>query len=133
MPASDIGSSVSYTEYSEQKRDYTKMEEFLQAVGVWWCFTHTFGAMIGIPFLCLLGIILMPKLTIAILAPYSIWYLYDRESSLVGKPSELIKYYCRYAWHWKMFREYASAKLVKTSDLDPSRNYLSCFHPHGIS
>ena len=30
------------------------------------------------------------------------------------------------------FTRLLSLQLVKTADLDPSRNYLAGFHPHGI-
>ena len=35
------------------------------------------------------------------------------------------------AW-WRYYCEYFPLKLVKTVDLDPSRNYLFCSFPHGI-
>ncbi|KNC97070.1 uncharacterized protein SPPG_07466 [Spizellomyces punctatus DAOM BR117] len=33
---------------------------------------------------------------------------------------------------WKYFRDYFSAELIKTADLDPRGNYLFGYHPHGI-
>lgn len=33
---------------------------------------------------------------------------------------------------WEHLRDYFPAQLIKTSDLDPERNYLFCYHPHGI-
>jgi len=33
---------------------------------------------------------------------------------------------------WKRVGSYFPARLVKTVDLDPTRNYLMCIHPHGI-
>jgi len=33
---------------------------------------------------------------------------------------------------WKMFAKYFPLDLIKTVDLDPSRNYLFCAHPHGL-
>jgi 2-acylglycerol O-acyltransferase 2 len=33
---------------------------------------------------------------------------------------------------WTWFRDYFPVSLIKTSDLDPTRNYLFCAHPHGI-
>ncbi len=29
-------------------------------------------------------------------------------------------------------RDYFSASLIKTNDLDPNRNYLVCIHSHGV-
>ena len=33
---------------------------------------------------------------------------------------------------WKYFANYFPVKLVKTVDLEPSRNYLLCSFPHGV-
>jgi 2-acylglycerol O-acyltransferase 2 len=33
---------------------------------------------------------------------------------------------------WKYMRDYFPMKLVKTVDLDPSKNYIFGYHPHGI-
>ncbi|XP_077399896.1 2-acylglycerol O-acyltransferase 1 isoform X1 [Vanacampus margaritifer] len=33
---------------------------------------------------------------------------------------------------WEHFRDYFPIKLVKTVDLDPDKNYIFGFHPHGV-
>lgn len=33
---------------------------------------------------------------------------------------------------WHFFRDYFPLKLVKTVDLDPKKNYIFGFHPHGV-
>lgn len=33
---------------------------------------------------------------------------------------------------WKYMKDYFPVSLVKTAELDPSRNYLAGFHPHGV-
>ena len=33
---------------------------------------------------------------------------------------------------WKYCRDYFPARLVKTADLDPNRNYICGSHPHGL-
>lgn len=33
---------------------------------------------------------------------------------------------------WRYFRDSFPIHLVKTADLDPSKNYIFCCHPHGI-
>ncbi|XP_061665146.1 2-acylglycerol O-acyltransferase 2-B isoform X2 [Syngnathoides biaculeatus] len=33
---------------------------------------------------------------------------------------------------WEHFRDYFPIKLVKTVDLDPGKNYIFGFHPHGV-
>ncbi|XP_028654079.1 2-acylglycerol O-acyltransferase 2-A [Erpetoichthys calabaricus] len=42
---------------------------------------------------------------------------------------------CQWIRNWKVwtyFHDYFPIKLIKTEDLDPSRNYLFGFHPHGV-
>lgn len=33
---------------------------------------------------------------------------------------------------WEMFRDYFPIELLKTVDLDPKKNYIFGFHPHGV-
>jgi len=33
---------------------------------------------------------------------------------------------------WRKFRDYFPAQLIKTAELDPTKNYLFGYHPHGI-
>jgi len=33
---------------------------------------------------------------------------------------------------WRHLAEYFPAKLIKTGELDPQRNYIFCAHPHGV-
>lgn len=33
---------------------------------------------------------------------------------------------------WKYYSSYFPAKLVKTAELDPEKNYILGFHPHGV-
>jgi len=60
---------------------------------------------------------------------YSVWYVYDWHATERGGR--------RWCWVrnwqiWKYFRDYFPVKLLKTSDLDPTRNYILGVHPHGI-
>lgn len=34
---------------------------------------------------------------------------------------------------WEMYNAYFPIKLIKTSELNPTKNYLFCCHPHGYS
>ena len=36
-----------------------------------------------------------------------------------------------WAW-WRYFKDYFPHSLVKSTDLDPARNYLFCIYPHGV-
>ncbi|KAH8551968.1 diacylglycerol acyltransferase type 2A [Umbelopsis sp. PMI_123] len=38
----------------------------------------------------------------------------------------------RNAFWWKLFADYFPAHIVKEEDLDPSKNYIFGYHPHGI-
>ena len=60
---------------------------------------------------------------------YMIWYFYDSDSCNQG--GRTIKYF-RQMKIWHYLRDYFPVSLIKTTDLDPSKNYLFGFHPHGI-
>uniref|UniRef100_A0A8C5ZD42 Acyltransferase n=2 Tax=Marmota marmota marmota TaxID=9994 RepID=A0A8C5ZD42_MARMA len=60
---------------------------------------------------------------------YLIWLYGDRSTPRAGGR--------RSAWVrnwaiWRHFRDYFPISLVKTAELNPSRNYLFGFHPHGV-
>lgn len=124
---------IDYFEFPKEdyKEEYTTYEAFLNLLAVWWCFFHTLGSMVGIPLLIILGLVFQTKITLYILVPYLTWYIYDKNSSVVGKPNKLFKP-LRNAWHWQGFRNYSKSKLVKTCEIDPNRNYILGFHPHGL-
>jgi len=60
---------------------------------------------------------------------YSVWYYFDKHiSSHGGRPSDWVR-------RWSIFRyavEYFPLKLIKTTDLHPSKNYILACHPHGV-
>ncbi|XP_047608738.1 2-acylglycerol O-acyltransferase 2 [Phacochoerus africanus] len=60
---------------------------------------------------------------------YATWWYLDRDTPHQGgRRSEAIR-----CWRvWKYMKNYFPISLVKTTELDPSRNYLAGFHPHGI-
>lgn len=60
---------------------------------------------------------------------YLVYYLYDRKTSARGGR--------RWQWIrewpvWKYFQQYFPITLIKTVELDPKKNYIMGFHPHGI-
>ena len=58
---------------------------------------------------------------------YGIWYWYDYNTPFQqGRHSNFI----RNLSLWKHVANYFPIKLHKTSDLDPSKNYIFAFHPH---
>ncbi|KAB0349757.1 hypothetical protein FD754_014614 [Muntiacus muntjak] len=60
---------------------------------------------------------------------YAIWWYLDRDTPWQGdRQSAFIR-----RWTiWKYTKDYFPISLVKTAELDPSRNYLAGFHPHGV-
>jgi 2-acylglycerol O-acyltransferase 2 len=60
---------------------------------------------------------------------YIAFYVYDMGSCETGGYNFG---FARRLRIWRWFRDYFPVTLIKTADLDPSRNYLFCAHPHGI-
>eukprot|EP00076_Gallus_gallus_P045820 XP_025011358.1 2-acylglycerol O-acyltransferase 2-like isoform X1 [Gallus gallus] len=60
---------------------------------------------------------------------YGLWLLADRNTPRRGgRRSEWVR-----KWTvWRYFRDYFPISLVRTARLDPQRNYLFAFHPHGV-
>uniref|UniRef100_A0A4W2CYN9 Acyltransferase n=1 Tax=Bos indicus x Bos taurus TaxID=30522 RepID=A0A4W2CYN9_BOBOX len=61
---------------------------------------------------------------------YAVWWYLDRAKPWQG--SRHIDVLRRWSV-WKYMKDYFPILLVKTADLDPSRNYLVGYHPHGIA
>lgn len=60
---------------------------------------------------------------------YAVWWFYDFQAPIRGNRRSR----CVRSWRiWNLYRDYFPACLIKTADLDPSRNYIFGFHPHGI-
>jgi len=63
---------------------------------------------------------------------YAAWIHYDvnikKTPSRGGRASDWI----RNGRMWVHFKNYFPVTLVKTAELDPGRNYLFGYHPHGI-
>ncbi|CAG7717878.1 unnamed protein product [Allacma fusca] len=100
-----------------------RMETVAVAV---WIGSFIFGAPSGLIFLVYLAF--FTRLWwISLL--YLTWFVYDRET--VNKGGR------RFAWvrKWKIWRRYTNyfpVKMIKTVDLDPTKNYLFGSHPHGV-
>nr|XP_023394806.1 2-acylglycerol O-acyltransferase 2 [Loxodonta africana] len=59
---------------------------------------------------------------------YATWWYLDWDTPQQGgRPIKFI----RRSVMWKYMKDYFPISLVKTAELDPSRNYLAGFHPHG--
>ncbi|OWK17732.1 hypothetical protein Celaphus_00009250 [Cervus elaphus hippelaphus] len=60
---------------------------------------------------------------------YAIWlYLDQNKPWQGGRRNEATRRWVI----WKYMKNYFPISLVKTAELDPSRNYLAGFHPHGV-
>ncbi|XP_055278658.1 2-acylglycerol O-acyltransferase 2-like [Moschus berezovskii] len=60
---------------------------------------------------------------------YAIWWYADRAKPWQGgRQSDVLRHWVI----WRYMKDYFPISLVKTADMDPSRNYLAGFHPHGI-
>lgn len=60
---------------------------------------------------------------------YLVWYIADRKTSARGGRRILWVQ----KWKiWEYFRDYFPIELVKTTELDPKKNYIFSIHPHGV-
>nr|XP_003461530.2 2-acylglycerol O-acyltransferase 2-like [Cavia porcellus] len=60
---------------------------------------------------------------------YAFWWFLDRDTPWQGSGHR--ESYRRFVV-WNYIRDYFPISLIKTAELDPSRNYIASFHPHGI-
>ena len=64
-----------------------------------------------------------------LVALYMVWYFYDRHTPSRG--GRWVPWFRQMrVWNW--MRDYFPIKLIKTADLDPKKNYIIGYHPHGI-
>ncbi|EDO43485.1 predicted protein [Nematostella vectensis] len=83
---------------------------------------HTLGTILAI------YLVLSPCAVIAII--YLTWfYAFDLDISRQG--GRRFEFF-RYLKTWHFFRDYFPIKLIRTKRLDPKRNYVFGYHPHGI-
>lgn len=89
-------------------------------------YSFYFGALIGT--FIILGLFFTSYYPVAIL--YLTWaYLIDgRTPDHGGRRSNFM----RRLRIWKYFRDYFPITLVKTTELEPSKNYIFGYHPHGV-
>lgn len=91
------------------------------------CGTFTFGHLLTfVVMLCnMTNVILLP-----IILVYLFWFVaYDfKRSSKGGRRWNKL----RELSSWSYYRDYFPVRLVKTSHLNPNKNYIFGYHPHGI-
>ncbi|ELW71899.1 2-acylglycerol O-acyltransferase 2 [Tupaia chinensis] len=60
---------------------------------------------------------------------YATWWYLDRDTPRQGgRRCQAMRKWAI----WNYMRDYFPISLVKTAELDPSRNYIAGFHPHGV-
>ncbi|XP_006045248.4 2-acylglycerol O-acyltransferase 2 [Bubalus bubalis] len=105
---------------------FVPLERRLQTFAV----LHWIFCFMVLPPLCLvvfIGLLLTRFWFFSIL--YLIWlYLDQNRPWQGGSPNKVVKRWVI----WKYMKDYFPITLVKTTELDPSRNYLAAFHPHGL-
>ncbi|XP_033225531.1 diacylglycerol O-acyltransferase 2-like isoform X2 [Belonocnema kinseyi] len=95
-----------------------------------WIVSFAFGPIIGYVLAAII-LLFIPWLRLPLLIYFFFMYC-DRNSCIEGgRSSKYTKWMRNCAW-WHYFRDFFPIKLVKTTDLDPSRNYLFCSFPHGV-
>jgi hypothetical protein len=102
------------------------MERRLQTLAVQqWTFSFLFlgfGCLFIMAYLLFTSLYWIPLL-------YFAYFVYDRKKAARGGR--------RWQWVrewtlWKYFQQYFPINLIKTVDLDPNKNYIMGFHPHGV-
>jgi len=66
--------------------------------------------------------------TLPLMLVYIAWIYYDKAPSRGGRKSNAL----RTSRIFEYYRDYFPISLVKTADLDPKKNYVFGYHPHGI-
>ncbi|GFU56972.1 2-acylglycerol O-acyltransferase 1 [Nephila pilipes] len=102
------------------------LERRLQTLAVfYYCSSFIFlgSSMLG------LGIYLLCTRLFFIPLLYFAWFVYDHKQCCQGgRRWEWLR-----QWRlWKYFSDYFPVTMVKTADLDPNKNYIFGYHPHGI-
>lgn len=104
----------------------TSLRQFLEALAILqWSLIFGYG---GIVVSLVLIVLLFTPFAVISLALWA-WMIYDyRTPERGGRRWEWVR-----DWPvWKLCRDYFPVSLTPTATLDPSRNYLLVYHPHGI-
>ncbi|XP_013184618.2 2-acylglycerol O-acyltransferase 2-A [Amyelois transitella] len=103
------------------------LERRLQTLAIfcWFHFMTSCGVMFSIYFFIKLLYSSYWYLAIA----YSVWMLFDINTAQKGgRPCDWVR---NWTW-WKYQCDYFPTKMIKTAELDPSKNYLLGCIPHGV-
>jgi hypothetical protein len=104
----------------------TSLRQILEALAIFqWSVIFGYG---GIVVSLILFVLLFTPFAVVSLALWA-WMIYDyRTPERGGRRWEWVR-----DWKvWKLCRDYFPVSLIPTAKLDPARNYLLVYHPHGI-
>ncbi|XP_052413402.1 diacylglycerol O-acyltransferase 2 isoform X2 [Carassius gibelio] len=108
------------------KEDKSQWKEFIEDISVLqWVLSFLFlgtACLLLMIYLMFTSLWLIPTL-------YFSWQFYDWHTpERGGRRTKFVR-----NWEvWKHYRDYFPVKLVKTAELNPSKNYILGCHPHGI-
>ncbi|KAI8913502.1 diacylglycerol acyltransferase [Gorgonomyces haynaldii] len=71
---------------------------------------------------------LMSRTLLPFMLAYIVFIYLDPSQEMGGRPIQWVKRLSL----WKGLRDFFPMELVKTAELDPSKNYVFVYHPHGI-
>jgi len=105
------------------------LERRLQTLGAlfWLLSTPIFACFFFLA--CALLFSYIPVIGLPLVLVYVTWaILIDKGAEEGGRGSKWVK-----KWKiWEYLRDFFPAQLINTATLDPSNNYIFCYHPHGI-
>lgn len=109
----------------------TPLEKRIQTLvaGVWF-FTLVFGGFIGL-LIAIYLIVFTPLRWLTVLYVLWTWLVDSKIAERGGRPLEFMKNFIA----WKYLMDYFPIRMEKASDsleLDPKKNYLFCYFPHGL-
>ena len=59
---------------------------------------------------------------------YLIFVVFDEAPSNGGRKFDFIR---NLSW-WNLYRDFFPARLIREEELDPTKNYVFGYHPHGM-
>lgn len=103
------------------------LERRIQTFAVWqWVFSFLF-----LGFGCLILFLYVLIKTDYYYIPLLYWVYYYFDASISERGGRRVNWFRRWKI-WKYFADYFPLKIVKTTELDPKKNYIMGVHPHGV-
>ena len=118
--------TTNYEIYPATRKQPGPVKQFFQALVIWIWVGGLFTAIAILPLICIYLSWSFIAVRLFVLA-YACFIIYDANSAYTGRKSPTVQRYLLYTPLWDYFRGYFSARLVKTSELDPSKKYILGF------